>query len=146
MVRLGTAVLPSAPNRPYATRGPAAERSERVKTISELLGAYKAAHDLTDTDLAQQLGVSQSTASSWVAGRVIPDDSRLLTISKVIGAKMEDLQQATWAARRSRAQSLDELVAMVTQLQVEIGRLAARVAALEAPAPRAGKSSDGKRR
>lgn len=47
--------------------------------------------ELTNTYLAEQLGVSKMTVSRWTTNAAQPNVSRLIEISKKLGCDMKDL-------------------------------------------------------
>ena len=102
-----------------------------MQPIATILGAFKAARGLNDTQLGELLGVSQSTASEWVGGRRVPEIERAGVIAAGLGMPEEEIAAAISYARRRRAQSLDEALGLITQLEATVRRLEARLDELE---------------
>lgn len=46
---------------------------------------------MTQSELAEQMGVSQPTVWEWVHGESIPTVERLIKISKITGISIDDL-------------------------------------------------------
>lgn len=101
-----------------------------MRTTAELLAAYKAAQDINDTELGTRLGVSQSTASAWIAGRRVPDDEYLPAIARALKLPQDEVRAAATYARRLKADSLQEAMAVFSQLQAEVRALRTEVAEL----------------
>ena len=101
-----------------------------MKTTAELLAAYKAAQDINDTELGARLGIGQSTASSWVSGRVVPADDYLPAIARVLKLPVDEVRAATVYARRLKVESIQEALVVVNQLQAEVRALRSEVAEL----------------
>jgi transcriptional regulator with XRE-family HTH domain len=57
----------------------------------EGLREYMQARELTQAELATQLGVSQPTVSDWLNGKTKPTAGRLLKISKKTGVSVDEL-------------------------------------------------------
>jgi transcriptional regulator with XRE-family HTH domain len=106
-------------------------QGQLVQPIASLLGAFKAARELNDTQLGELLGVSQSTASEWVGGRRIPEIERAKGIAAALGIPEDEAAAAISYARRRRAQSLEEALGLITQLEATVKRLEARLDELE---------------
>lgn len=117
-----------------------------MKTITELLAAYKAANDLTDAQIAVRAGVGQPTVSDWIAGRRVPDDRRAEVLADMLGVSVDEAVLAISYTRRKRAESLDEAIGLITQLDGALRRLEARVAELERSAGTPGPQGPPKRR
>jgi len=75
--------------------------------------------------------VSQTTASDWVQGRKVPDDTRSAAIAAVIGSTEDEVAASISYTRRRRATDMNEAMALLTQLQAEVVQLAARLDQLE---------------
>lgn len=56
---------------------------------SELLSAYLAAKDCSQENLAEQLGVHQSTLSRWASGKQKPTLPWLLKLRDVLGISVD---------------------------------------------------------
>ena len=117
-----------------------------MKTTAEILSAHKNERGMTDTELADAIGASQSSVSAWVTGRRIPDDERLPAIARALGIELDELMAANAYAKRSRASSIDEAMALLTQLQTEVARLRTEVAELRELVPRRKSAGPDKRR
>jgi len=58
-----------------------------VRSIKE----RRIAAGLTQTELAEKIGVSQATVGMWETGNRTPRASKLLELSKLLGCSVEDL-------------------------------------------------------
>lgn len=63
----------------------------------EALRIYLQERQMSQAELAAELGVSQPTVCDWLSGRSKPKTSRLLQISQVTGIAVEDLLKSAAA-------------------------------------------------
>ena len=57
----------------------------------EALRTYLEKHGRTQSDLAQELGVTQPTVSDWVNGECAPSLPNLIALSRVTGLSLDQL-------------------------------------------------------
>ncbi len=65
---------------------------DRMRKAAEVAG-------LTNTDIADQLGVERRTPARWIAGRTSPSMRTLMAWAKVTGAPLEWLLEGDQARR-----------------------------------------------
>lgn len=58
-----------------------------MKTIREL----REAHQLTQVQLAHEVGVTPSTVYKWEAGKVVPDVIRLRNLARLFSVATDDI-------------------------------------------------------
>lgn len=61
------------------------------KVYRNRLRVILAEKELTNTFLAEQLGVSKMTLSRWCTNTTQPNSTQLIEISKILNCKLEDL-------------------------------------------------------
>ena len=65
--------------------------SMEKKVYRNRLRVILAEQEMTNTFLAEQLGVSKMTLSRWCTNTTQPNTTQLIEISKILNCKLEDL-------------------------------------------------------
>lgn len=68
-------------------------------TLSEILSA----RDETQAQMAEKVGVFQTTVSAWIRGATLPPSTRLPALAKALGMPLADLQVLVAKDRKARA-------------------------------------------
>lgn len=59
--------------------------------LSDILKAQRTAHDMTQEQVAEALGVSRQAVSKWESGAAEPSTSNLLALAKLYGVDLNEL-------------------------------------------------------
>lgn len=59
--------------------------------IMQSIKAFMLKRDLTQADLANEVGVTQGMVSLWLSGRKRPSLDNLLSLSRITGVRIEEL-------------------------------------------------------
>ena len=62
-----------------------------TKLIGKKIAALRKAKDMTQMELADKMFVSYQAVSNWERGNTMPDISKLLELSQILGAEVQDL-------------------------------------------------------
>ncbi|MBQ3944289.1 MAG: helix-turn-helix transcriptional regulator [Alphaproteobacteria bacterium] len=85
---------------------------------SRYLTEFRKKNQYTQEALAQEIGVSEKTISSWETGRTQPDVESLKTLSALYGISIEEL---VYVSRAKRYQSFSD---MITENEALLFRIA----------------------
>ena len=61
------------------------------KVFAENLEYYLSKHDMQQKELAQKLGVGQSTVTDWIKARAYPRMDKVQKMAEIFGVEMSDL-------------------------------------------------------
>ena len=62
-----------------------------MQKVGERIAALRRKENMTQADLADKLGISYQAVSSWERGATMPDISKLLELSRVLGTSVDAL-------------------------------------------------------
>jgi transcriptional regulator with XRE-family HTH domain len=95
-----------------------------TKLIGKKIAALRKAKDMTQMELADQMFVSYQAVSNWERGNTMPDISKLLELSQILGVDVQELlgsEKETTIVNKIIYQSEDiaEVVELMKPSQVE---------------------------
>ena len=79
-------VVAQAHNPAKGTQYPVVRRSYERQAVMDVK-ALRLAAELTQEDLAERMGVSQSTVAQWESGRRTPNDAYMALLGQILGQK-----------------------------------------------------------
>lgn len=91
-------------------RGPKTTTKAKPNTVGWRIQKLRREHNLTQTELARQVGVGQGAASAWETGKVLGKDiptRTLLAVAKVLQVSEDYLRTGRESPRR---EALDEAI------------------------------------
>ncbi|MCI9010327.1 MAG: helix-turn-helix domain-containing protein [Clostridia bacterium] len=62
-----------------------------MSKFSEFLYSLRKEKQLTQTELAEQLGITNKAVSKWETGEAMPDTAQLLPLSEILGVSVDEL-------------------------------------------------------
>ncbi|HEV8580137.1 MAG TPA: helix-turn-helix transcriptional regulator [Thermoanaerobaculia bacterium] len=105
-------------------------RNEFLVEIGRRIGRLRQRKGWSQTELAQQLGVSLDRVSSWERGRYLPAIDGLLALRWALGVSMDELltgEPPEPALSRERWIEVAEHLAALTELLKPVGKQGGRV-------------------
>lgn len=96
-------------------------------TIGDILGEYMANKRLTQQDVADVFGVSQSAVNRWIAGKDNPTDKHVSTIVELSGRPRSEVLEILHRQRVTGTTTVRRVAALetdVAQLRTDLDRLA----------------------
>lgn len=67
------------------------DNEQLYQSLSEALKAQRAAHDMSQEQVAEALGISRQAVSKWENGTAEPSTSNLLALAKLYGVDVNEL-------------------------------------------------------
>lgn len=67
------------------------DNQQLYQSLAEALKAQRAAHGMTQEQVAEALGVSRQAVSKWESGGAEPSTSNLLALAKLYGVDLNEL-------------------------------------------------------
>jgi len=80
------------PNSPKSMRQPEAASQSSVRSLGTLLKRLRGERELTQKQVARDLGISQSALSAWESGTTLPPRAQVQRIATVLRTDIETLQ------------------------------------------------------
>lgn len=66
-------------------------RSDTMAQFSEFLYTLRKEKNLTQSELAEKLGITNKAVSKWETGEAMPDTAQLLPLSEIFGVSVDEL-------------------------------------------------------
>ena len=85
------------------------------ETFGEMISTLRKERGMTQSDLAEQLGVTDKAVSKWERNLSFPDVSSLPRIAKIFGVTVDDLVQYRMPETQKPKKDFKNIVSMICQ-------------------------------